>query len=297
MSFHHYYRLSNMSQHKMDLTQTGKRLRELINKRGLTIRAVSQRTGIAYTTLQNVLSGAHFPRADVLMQLSVALEVSIDWLCFGSPEEGAAGVKGGAKGAAGAFVPGGNQPSMARESPGTWTLSPPGGQGASSAEDDLAKELQELRMIARLGSQAGIRKVLVALREAEGPLSRAELVSRLGCGVERLTADLAYLRRAGAISENYAGVVALKTELKATNSAEFAQLALESIEVLVRRILPAAERSDGTGHLLLVEGRVEHGRLQAVVEQIRDLIRGLVTADEDGSERITIVLAVQKQEV
>ncbi|EKA5338453.1 helix-turn-helix domain-containing protein [Enterobacter kobei] len=68
------------------------RLREAMDAKGLTIKALSDLSKIPYRSLQNYLRGEREPNAEALVALSTHLNISIDWLLTGKGE--AVGVVG-----------------------------------------------------------------------------------------------------------------------------------------------------------------------------------------------------------
>ncbi|MBD8144637.1 helix-turn-helix domain-containing protein [Pantoea agglomerans] len=62
------------------------RLREAMDSKGLTIKALSDLSKIPYRSLQNYLRGEREPNAEALVALSTHLGISIDWLLTGKGE-------------------------------------------------------------------------------------------------------------------------------------------------------------------------------------------------------------------
>ncbi|EFI2975975.1 XRE family transcriptional regulator [Klebsiella pneumoniae] len=62
------------------------RLREAMDAKGLTIKALSDLSKIPYRSLQNYLRGEREPNAEALVALSTHLNISIDWLLTGKGE-------------------------------------------------------------------------------------------------------------------------------------------------------------------------------------------------------------------
>lgn len=62
------------------------RLRESMDGKGLTIKALSDLSKIPYRSLQNYLRGEREPNAEALVALSAHLGISIDWLLTGKGE-------------------------------------------------------------------------------------------------------------------------------------------------------------------------------------------------------------------
>lgn len=69
------------------LAAVGPRLRELRRRRGLTLAALSQRTGVAISTLSRLESGHRRPGLELLLPLAKAYQVPIDEL-VGAPGSG-----------------------------------------------------------------------------------------------------------------------------------------------------------------------------------------------------------------
>lgn len=62
------------------------RLREAMDAKGLTIKALSDLSKIPYRSLQNYLRGEREPNAEALVALGAHLGISIDWLLTGKGE-------------------------------------------------------------------------------------------------------------------------------------------------------------------------------------------------------------------
>ncbi|ELT6376031.1 helix-turn-helix transcriptional regulator [Salmonella enterica] len=62
------------------------RLREAMDTKSLTIKALSDLSKIPYRSLQNYLRGEREPNAEALVALSTHLNISIDWLLTGKGE-------------------------------------------------------------------------------------------------------------------------------------------------------------------------------------------------------------------
>ncbi|HGL4120222.1 TPA: helix-turn-helix domain-containing protein [Citrobacter koseri] len=62
------------------------RLREAMDAKSLTIKALSDLSKIPYRSLQNYLRGEREPNAEALVALSTHLNISIDWLLTGKGE-------------------------------------------------------------------------------------------------------------------------------------------------------------------------------------------------------------------
>lgn len=62
------------------------RLREAMDGKGLTIKALSDLSKIPYRSLQNYLRGEREPNAEALVALGAHLGISIDWLLTGKGE-------------------------------------------------------------------------------------------------------------------------------------------------------------------------------------------------------------------
>lgn len=59
------------------------RLKLVVDALGLSIREASDKSGIAYRSWQNYLSGLRDPNAEALQAMSTRLGVSVDWLLTG----------------------------------------------------------------------------------------------------------------------------------------------------------------------------------------------------------------------
>jgi transcriptional regulator with XRE-family HTH domain len=68
----------------------GERVRWWRRKRLLTLRALSERSGIAYTTIHGIETGKHDPRPSTILRLAEALDVDPDALMESEPGMGKA---------------------------------------------------------------------------------------------------------------------------------------------------------------------------------------------------------------
>jgi len=62
------------------------RLKEVVDRSGLTMKEVAERCGMPYRTLQNYMISDREPNAKALTSISTHLGVSIDWLLTGEGE-------------------------------------------------------------------------------------------------------------------------------------------------------------------------------------------------------------------
>ena len=69
------------------LEQVGSRLRQLRTRRGITLAALAETTGISKSTLSRLESGQRRPTLELLLALSMAYRVPLDDL-VGAPEVG-----------------------------------------------------------------------------------------------------------------------------------------------------------------------------------------------------------------
>jgi transcriptional regulator with XRE-family HTH domain/predicted Fe-Mo cluster-binding NifX family protein len=84
-----------MAEHGLSLPQentpaevlVGRKLRELRNKRGLSLRALAERSGLNFNTLSLVENGKSSPSVGTLQQLALALEVPISTFFESDPVE------------------------------------------------------------------------------------------------------------------------------------------------------------------------------------------------------------------
>lgn len=77
----------NLPPYQAVLEEVGPRLRRLRAKRGLTLAAVSETTGISKSTLSRLESGLRRPSLELLLPLAAAYRVPLDDL-VGAPEVG-----------------------------------------------------------------------------------------------------------------------------------------------------------------------------------------------------------------
>ena len=66
----------------MDYTPLTKRLNEAVEKSGLTLKELSEQTGISVRTLKDYLTGKRYPKMKLLWQIRKVLGVSFDYLLF-----------------------------------------------------------------------------------------------------------------------------------------------------------------------------------------------------------------------
>ena len=57
------------------------RLRELINRRKLTVKEAALRIGISESSLHKILNGISRPRLATVIAAAIALDTTLDWLC------------------------------------------------------------------------------------------------------------------------------------------------------------------------------------------------------------------------
>ncbi|HED4454457.1 TPA: helix-turn-helix transcriptional regulator, partial [Pasteurella multocida] len=62
------------------------RLREVMELKGLSIKALSELLDMPYRTLQNYLLNERTPSADALIKISQTLNVDLNWLMIGEGE-------------------------------------------------------------------------------------------------------------------------------------------------------------------------------------------------------------------
>lgn len=62
------------------------RLREVMESKGLNIKAFAEQLNIPYRTLQNYLLHSRDPSAEVLIKVSETLDVNLNWLMRGEGE-------------------------------------------------------------------------------------------------------------------------------------------------------------------------------------------------------------------
>ena len=65
-----------------DFSKQTKRLNESVEKSGLTLKELSEQTGISVRTLKDYLAGKRYPKMKSLSQIRKVLGVSFDYLLF-----------------------------------------------------------------------------------------------------------------------------------------------------------------------------------------------------------------------
>ncbi|MGX2975606.1 helix-turn-helix domain-containing protein [Ursidibacter arcticus] len=60
------------------------RLREVMECKGLNIKAFAELLDVPYRTLQNYLLNERVPSADILIKISLIMKVDLNWLLVGS---------------------------------------------------------------------------------------------------------------------------------------------------------------------------------------------------------------------
>ncbi len=65
----------------------GERIKELIEKKGITQRELAEKTGCTEAAVSHYIKGDRVPRASVLTKIAIALETTSDYLMEGVPVE------------------------------------------------------------------------------------------------------------------------------------------------------------------------------------------------------------------
>lgn len=64
----------------------GKRLRQALSERGLSMAALGEQAGLPYSSIQNYAADKQLPGAEALIKIRRAIGVSIDWLLTGEAD-------------------------------------------------------------------------------------------------------------------------------------------------------------------------------------------------------------------
>ncbi len=65
----------------------GERIKELLEKKGITQRELAERTGCTEAAVSHYIKGDRVPRSSVLTKIAIALETTSDYLMEGIPVE------------------------------------------------------------------------------------------------------------------------------------------------------------------------------------------------------------------
>ena len=63
----------------------GERIKELLEKKGITQRELAERTGCTEAAVSHYIKGDRVPRSSVLTKIAIALETTSDYLMEGIP--------------------------------------------------------------------------------------------------------------------------------------------------------------------------------------------------------------------
>ena len=250
----------------------GQRLLAIRTYVGVNQRDFASMVQISQSFVSDVERGKSKGSIDLLTGISVALpDISIRWLLTG---EGAMLVTG---------------ETSALQGPG----SSMGGQGIP-AVDPLVAELEELRGIAEAGGWSRLRVILMPLMDSPSPLIRSDLARLCKTTPEAIQSDIAMLRRMGLIVETQEGISATGDTIRLGSTADGSRLALDATRVLLQKVLPAADRRDGTGRLVYSEVDVKDSRA-LLMELLRET-KAIVERQPKGSERVTLVFGVHAED-
>lgn len=259
-------------ENEMIFANFGERLKRVREAFGLNQRQFSEIVGHHQTKISNAERGVNVPGADLLSAICMSFaNINARWLLTG---EGAMLVTGEAS---------------ALEGPG----SSMGGQRAPVV-DPLVAELEELRGIAEAGGWSRLRALLMPVMDSPDPLTRSELARVCKTAPEAMQSDIAMLRRMGLIVETPEGIRATGDTIRLGSTADGSRLALDATRVLLQKVLPAADRRDGTGRLVYSEVDVKDSRA-LLMELLRET-KAIVERQPEGSERVTLVLGVHAED-
>ena len=65
----------------------GERIKELLEKKGITQRELAERTGCTEAAVSHYIKGDRIPRASILTKIAIVLETTSDYLMEGIPVE------------------------------------------------------------------------------------------------------------------------------------------------------------------------------------------------------------------
>ena len=171
-------------------------------------------------------------------------------------------------------------------------------------EAGLSREfgIESIDLVARRGSQENLWWIMKLLAGARGePISAEELAVKLRAlrrpvTTEDILADIAILAKHGLIT---AGGSAYSlsdkvADIYARDVANVNQHIREAIRHLTNEVLPAIERRDGSGYLLLNVSNVPIGTAAPLSRSILNTVKGMCNkaGEEDGPEEVTVVLSV-----
>lgn len=156
----------------------------------------------------------------------------------------------------------------------------------------LQRELSEIAALAQESRQDLGRKVLELVRATAVPLKRDDLrrLSDLTEGdIER---QLLVLRRSGLIVEDASGIRAASPNLRTWGPADNSALAMRAVDMVVGDIVPAMDRDDGSGVLVIATVESDDGRTLA--NRLLRLVEEVLSATPTGKHRTEIVLGINQ---
>ena len=239
----------------------GERFRLIRENQGLSQREFAQILGISQSGYSSVEKGDHAPSMVVASEIAVKFpQINLRWLLTGEDDM---------------LAP----------------ASPVGAVG-SLGDDPLLKELAEVRLLATRSTPSIAREIVQALHLADGPMVRAELATSLGTDPGAIETDIALLKRLGVLEDAASGLnllKALKDRQSPTGGAEMALLVIDSV---LRRVLPAADRGDGSGRILILEAEVADA--SQVMDEVLTFVQEKLER-ETGEQRMSLMLATHRR--
>jgi len=166
--------------------------------------------------------------------------------------------------------------------------------------------LSELALVMRLGKQQGLWDVTRVLARKHPEAMAASEVQKVLASQDKymseddLMGHLLVLKRQDVVSEvQIAGVIGYClsqgiAEFRAWDLGDVTQHARDAVTLLIKRVLPAVERQNKTGHLLTVTGNITRENANSLIHELKTEVkeRCRQRIQMDGSEPLVVVLGV-----
>jgi transcriptional regulator with XRE-family HTH domain len=249
--------------------QFWKNVTKLLDERRLSLRMLAKEIGVSPTSLSNYAKGA-VPGLDVAVKIANYFGVSLDALV---------------------------SESLAR--PPTMCPAPEEHEFLHEFVDKLG--LNELLALSRVGSQSAAWK-LADILAAGYPASFTldELKARLDLDEPLLEASLLALRRRRAIVE-LSDASGLRYRWRepvahflAQEAGDIAMHMTRAMQIMLREVLPAVDRRDGSGHLITIAAKVPPELAREMADKLKELIKeeGRNYTAQTGATEVHLVFGV-----
>ena len=266
------------------------RLRKILEVRDLSIKQLSDQTGLPYRTLQNYLHAIRPPSAEALRLICTCTGIDANWVLLGEgPME-----RG--------YVAAPGRPSMARDGDQDEYLV---GEARRLSRRALAEqELGQARIAATQAAQPRMWKLVRLLHDRHPEtVPVAELTRWLqeheGLSADEVTAALALLVSAGLVaghgdaSRRAYGLKEGLGSVEFRDTHEVLAFVVSAVEELTTTLLPAVRQR--RGKLVTAKVRARRGEGRRVAEELRTLVKDHLERLPDapeGEEILTLLLGL-----